>query len=117
MADWKEKVKEILNDRVRITTKFIDENWIEDDGEKADVADIILRHMTRPETYVKREQPKTIRVSHEPLEMEPYDDPYKDEPFLDPEELADPRIREWREILRNKYNFNKRRNNDWRTEK
>jgi hypothetical protein len=113
--DWKEKVKEILNDRVRITTKFIDENWIEDDGEKADVADIILRHMTRPETYVKREQTKTTRVSHEPLEMEPYDDPYKDEPFLDPEELADPRIREWREILRNKYNFNKRRNNDRRT--
>ena len=112
LADWKEKAKEILNDRVRITTKFIDENWIEEDGEKADVADIILRHMTRPETYVKREQPKTIKVKRDKLEMDPYDDPYRDEPFLDPEELADPRIREWRQILRDKYNFNKRRYND-----
>ena len=112
LADWKEKARTILNDRVRITTKFIDENWIEDDGEKADVADIILRHMMRPETYVKREPPKTIKVKRDPLEMEPYDDPYKDEPFLDPEELADPRIREWRQILRDRYNFNKRRYND-----
>jgi hypothetical protein len=33
----------------------------------------------------------------------------EDAPFLDPEELRDPRIREWREKLRQRYNFNKSR--------
>ena len=98
LDDWKEKAKEILNDRVMITTKFIEENWIDDDGEKADVADIILRHMTRPETYVKREQPKTIKVKRDTLNTEP---------FIDPIELVDPRVREWRSILSRKFNFNK----------
>jgi hypothetical protein len=32
-----------------------------------------------------------------------------DEPFLDPIELQDPRVRMWREILRQRYNFNKSR--------
>ena len=35
----------------------------------------------------------------------------EDEPFIDPIELQDPRVREWREILRRKFNFNKSRNN------
>ncbi|MBQ1414663.1 MAG: hypothetical protein IIY92_01875, partial [Lachnospiraceae bacterium] len=30
-----------------------------------------------------------------------------DEPFLDPDEMQDPRVRMWREILRQRYNFNK----------
>jgi hypothetical protein len=32
-----------------------------------------------------------------------------DSPFIDPEELADPRLHLWREILRRRYNFNKTR--------
>ena len=36
----------------------------------------------------------------------------EDAPFLDPEELADPRLRMWRETLRQRYNFNKTRNNE-----
>ena len=32
-----------------------------------------------------------------------------DEPFLDEIEMADPRVRMWREILRQRYNFNKSR--------
>ena len=35
-----------------------------------------------------------------------------DEPFLDPEELRDPRVRMWREILRQRYNFNHKRNDN-----
>ena len=35
----------------------------------------------------------------------------EDAPFLDPEELADPRLRMWRELLRQKYNFNKTKTN------
>jgi hypothetical protein len=36
---------------------------------------------------------------------------HSDEPFLDPVEMADPRVRMWREILRQRYNFNKRKRN------
>ena len=35
----------------------------------------------------------------------------QDEPFLDPEELRDPRLHQWREVLRQRYNFNKTKNN------
>ena len=35
----------------------------------------------------------------------------QDEPFLDPEELRDPRLHQWRELLRQKYNFNKSKTN------
>lgn len=47
---WKAKTSSILSDRVTLTTKFIDDNWVPEDGEKADVADIILRHIQHPET-------------------------------------------------------------------
>lgn len=36
----------------------------------------------------------------------------EDEPFLDPEELRDPRVREWREKIRQRYNFNHKRNDN-----
>lgn len=36
----------------------------------------------------------------------------EDEPFLDPEELRDPQLRRDRDILRQVYNFNKRKNNE-----
>jgi hypothetical protein len=35
----------------------------------------------------------------------------QDEPLIDPEELRDPRFHQWRETLRQRYNFNKTRNN------
>ena len=50
---WREKLTDVLSDRVAMTTKFIDDNWTDDDGEKADVADIILRHI---------QYPKSIRI-------------------------------------------------------
>ena len=101
VEDWKQKCEHLLSDRVTITTRFLEENWIEEDGPKADVADIIIRHMRRPETYVRR-------IKQEKIQTQQVRD-LSDEPFIDPEELADPRLHQWREILRNKYNFNKRR--------
>jgi hypothetical protein len=32
-----------------------------------------------------------------------------DEPFIDQDEMQDPRVRMWREALRQRYNFNKSR--------
>lgn len=102
VEDWKQKCEHLLSDRVTITTRFLEENWIEEDGPKADVADIIIRHMRRPETYVRR-------IKQEKIQTQQVRD-LSDEPFIDPEELADPRLHQWREILRLRYNFNKRHN-------
>jgi hypothetical protein len=99
VADWTNKCKQLLSKQVRITTKFINDNWIEADGEKADVADIIIRHMTRPETYVNRKADQANLLDGTTAD---WDD---GTPFLDAEELADPRIAQWRQILREKYNF------------
>lgn len=92
--EWTQKCKNYLSKQVRITTKFIDQNWIDEDGPKADVADIIIRHMTRPESYVNREPKKTELFDADEV---PWDD---GTPFLDAEELADPLLAKWRQILR-----------------
>jgi hypothetical protein len=77
---------------------------------KADVADIAIR-MMRTGEVPRKDEPK-----HEPVKVgdiitEVWN---TDEPFLDPDEMADPRVRMWREILRQRYNFNKSRNNERR---
>ena len=128
---WQEVADKLGSDKVNVYTTFFDTCWREADGDKADCADITIRMMMtgdqpRKETHTGDPQPPTTSTSGGSAAATPETqtiagidcvtvDPYINEPFLDPEELADPRIREWREILRNKYNFNKRRNNDWRT--
>lgn len=144
VSQWEEKMKDILSDRVTMTTRFIEDNWTPEDGEKADVADIILRHIQQPSTAVDRRnnhtgdgqvatEPKATAVSdhgavHAPtpedIAMKFKPDGVTDEewlehsaimkairdwklehpgeedaPFLDPDELRDPRIREWRERM------------------
>ena len=101
---WREKVSHLLSDNVGITTKFLDDFWIEADGPKTDVADIILRLMTHPETVSDRkveqtEEEKIIYACQEWAVVR------GDEPFLDPDELIDHRVRRWRQILREKFNF------------
>jgi hypothetical protein len=108
---WRDKVSHILSDKVRITTKFLDDFWIEADGAKTDVADIILRLMTHPETANERKRDEVSEDEKILLACQEWTAVHGDEPFLDPAELIDPRVREWRDILRRKYNFNKSRNN------
>ena len=55
MNEWLEKRKQMPKDAdVRIYTRFIEHYWIDDDGPKADVADITLRLMDHPETAPKQ---------------------------------------------------------------
>ena len=107
---WRDKVSHMLSDKVRITTKFLDDFWIEDDGAKTDVADIILRLMTHPETANERKRDEVSEDEKILLACQEWAVVHGDEPFLDPEELTDPRVAKWRQILRDKYNFNKSRN-------
>lgn len=95
LSDWRDKLQHLLSDKFVITTQFLDSHWIETDGPKADVADIIIRHMTHPETYVKREPVKP--------EEKPTVQYHEDAPFWDPEELADPKIHVWRQKLRDSH--------------
>ena len=114
VEDWKQKCEHLLSDRVSITTRYLEENWVPDDGEKADVADIILRLIKRPDTYVKRTTQK-VDVPTDLDNIKAWVETHGDEPFIDPEELANPRVAMWREIIRRRYNFNKTKNNERRT--
>jgi hypothetical protein len=109
VEDWKQKCEHLLSDRVSITTRYLEENWVPDDGEKADVADIILRLIKRPDTYVKRTTQK-VEVPTDLNNIKAWVETHGDEPFIDPEELANSQVAMWRETLRQRYNFNKRHN-------
>ncbi len=114
VEDWKQKCEHLLSDRVSITTRYLEENWVPDDGEKADVADIILRLIKRPDTYVKRTT-QNVDVPTDFDNIKAWVETHGDEPFIDPEELANPQVAMWREIIRRRYNFNKTKNNERRT--
>ena len=101
---WKAKVGHLINDRFGIYTRFFDKYWTEEDGPKADLADINLRMLCHPETI--KEQTAKNDPKDKDLGLIEWN---SDEPFLDPIEMQDPRVHQWREILRQRYNFNKSR--------
>ena len=101
---WKAKVGHLCNDRFGIYTGFFDKYWIPEDGPKADLADINLRLICHPETMTAEPPAKNDRKDTD-LGLVEWN---SQEPFIDPLEAMDPKVREWREILRRKFNFNKR---------
>ena len=123
---WQEVADKLGYDNCRLYTNFFDTCWREEDGDKADVADIAIRMMR---TGDKPRQTGDGQGATEPKSTEgtcsganPAYEPVRigtiianiiadDTPFIDPEELADPRLRMWRETLRQRYNFNKRKRN------
>ena len=105
MDDWQKVVDKLGSDKVQVYTKFFDTCWTEDDGPKADCADIAIRMMRNPDF-----QPRKVEEKHEEVmvgNIETWVVGNSDEPFLDPIERDDPRVHQWREILRARYNFNK----------
>ena len=102
---WKTKIGHLISDRFSIYTRFFDKYWIEDDGPKADLADINLRMICHPETI--KEQTAKNDLKDKDLGLVEWNN---DDPFIDPIEMLDQRVAEWREILRQRYNFiNKKR--------
>ena len=103
--DWQEVCDKLGYDKCRVYTHFFDTCWTEADGMKADVADIAIR-MMRTGDKPRHEEPK-----HEPVKVGDIITHIIDDgqPFTDPDEMADPRVRMWRETLRQRYNFNKSR--------
>ncbi len=104
--DWQEVCDKLGYDKCRVYTHFFDTCWREEDGDKADVADIAIRMMRTGD------KPRKEEHKHEPVKVgniitEIW---HSDEPFLDPVEMTDPRVRMWREILRQRYNFKRNQN-------
>jgi hypothetical protein len=105
---WQEVADKLGSDQVKVYTRFLDSCWTEDDGPKADAADIAIRMMQHPEFKPREVKPDD---KHEPILIGDIVTHIVDdgEPFVDPIELQDPRVHRWREILRQKCNFNKKK--------
>lgn len=102
---WQEVADKLGSEQVQVYTRFLDSCWTEDDGPKSDAADIAIRMMQHPEFKPREVKPDD---KHEPVLIGDIVTHIVDdgEPFLDPIELQDPRVHRWREILRQRYNFN-----------
>ena len=128
--DWQEVCDKLGYDHCRVYTHFFDTCWREEDGDKADIADIAIRMMTTgegPRKDTGKEQgateqsatasdqsgatlpPKPDDVTDEEwaehLEIMKAIGDYEiihpgDEPFMPEDEMADPRLRWMRETLR-----------------
>ena len=133
---WNEVADKLGSPNVQVYTKFFDACWIEEDGPKADIADIAVRMLYHPDWMpreIKTDEPKAVEPEAEPLPPKPdgiSDEEWRkhldimrqignyelahpnDEPFLDAEELRDSRLHQWRETLRQRYNFNKTKRNE-----
>ena len=96
IKQWREVVDKLGSANVQVYTKFFDACWREEDGPKADAADIAMRLMIHPET-------KRIAEHKNKPEQKPIEPPQSDEPFLDPEEMADPRLHWMRQRMRDSH--------------
>ena len=108
---WQEVADKLGSEQVQVYTKFFDACWVPEDGDKADAADIAIRMMRHPE-FKPRDPDDNATEKREPVKIgdiiaHVVD---SDEPFIDPIELADPLVHQWREILRQRYNFKRNQN-------
>lgn len=106
--DWQKLRDKLGSDKVQLYTRFFDACWTEEDGDKADIADIAIRMMRDPDFKPRKTEEQSVDTP--PLTTDDLIPWSSDEPFLDADELADPQVHEWRMILRERYNFNKSRN-------
>ena len=102
---WRAKVGHLITDRFGIYTRFFDKYWVPEDGPKADLADINLRLICHPETINDAKPTEASNDDKILLACQQWTEVHGDEPFLDPLEAIDPRVREWRDILRQRFNF------------
>ena len=100
---WQTVADKLGYDRCHVYTRFFETCWREGDGQKADIADIAIRMMRtgdKPRQTDKQgatDQNATARLYHGATPAPVAWD--TDEPFLDPDEMTDPRVREWRERM------------------
>jgi hypothetical protein len=102
---WQEVADKLGYDKCQVYTRFFDTCWTPADGDKADIADIAIRMMRTGEKPRKNtgdgqgatEQSATASDQSGATPVPVVWD--TEEPFVDPEEMKDPRVREWRERM------------------
>ena len=109
--EWQTVADKLGSDKVQVYTRFFDTCWKPEDGDKADCADITIRMMTtgekprKTDTGDPQSTTEIIATASDQGGMNSAATPEppatwdSDEPFLDPIELQDPRVREWRERM------------------
>lgn len=65
---WIEKAKQIGYERLYVNTQFMQTYWREEDGPKADIGDILVRMMTKPEQHAEPAQDDTLHAAEEAIE-------------------------------------------------
>ena len=132
-AKWQTVADKLGYDKCQVYTRFFDTCWRDEDGPKADAADIIIRMMRNPDFKPRETRDKgggedmetsdgdisdasigtsqaVLPLTPEQMEMLNIQEwvlVHPDEPFIDPVELTDIRVGQWRETLRQRCNFNK----------
>ena len=125
---WQDVADKLGSEKVQVYTKFFDACWIEEDGPKADVADIAIRMLRNPDWRPRDIKTEASVPPSPPLPPAPEgvsEDEWRkhldtmksiadyetahpeliDEPFADVDEMLDPRLHHMREIIRLRYNF------------
>ena len=74
IAKWKAKAENLHYDRVTVDSKPVTEWWKPEDGEKADIADVVIRMINNSKTYktveeVVADMPK-LKALHEKFNLE-----------------------------------------------
>lgn len=74
IAKWKAKAENIHYDRVTVDCKPVTEWWKPEDGEKADIADVVIRMINNSKTYkavddVVKDMPK-LKALHDKFNLE-----------------------------------------------
>ena len=74
IAKWKAKAENLHYDRVSVDTKPVTEWWRECDGDKADIADVVIRMINNAKTYKTAEEvvkdiPK-LKALHDKFNLE-----------------------------------------------
>jgi hypothetical protein len=74
IAKWKAKAENLHYDRVTVDSKPVTEWWRPEDGEKADIADVVIRMINNSKTYKTAEEvvadmPK-LKALHDKLNLE-----------------------------------------------
>lgn len=108
-SNWQTVADKLGYDKCQVYTRFFDTCWRDEDGPKADAADIIIRMMRTGDKPRKNtgdgqgatEQSATAsdQSGTTPAPTPETPEWNTDEPFLDEDELRDPRVRRWREIM------------------
>lgn len=101
---WQEVCDKLGYERCHVYTHFFDICWCEADGDKADVADIAIRMMRTGDKPRHTDSGKGATEQSATASDQSGASPAPvvwntEEPFVDPEELKDPRVREWRERM------------------